>query len=69
MTTHQQKSPRILRERELCDRLGVSRTPLWRWNKDGTNGFPKSVKLTSRTKGWFEHEVEAFEANRSRTAA
>ena len=63
------KSKRILRESELRGRLGVSRTTLRRWDTDGTNGFPRSIKLTSRTKGWVEHEIEAFEARRSRTAA
>ena len=48
----------ILRMTELCEKLGVSRTSIWRWCRAGT--FPQPVKLGRRAVGWRQTEVEEW---------
>jgi prophage regulatory protein len=48
---------RILRWRETCERIGVSRTTLWRMINRGA--FPAPIPLSSPAAvGWIEREVE-----------
>jgi prophage regulatory protein len=57
---------RILREPE-CKRItGLSRTTRWRGVRDCT--FPKPVKITSTTIGWFETDVARWLAERRAAA-
>jgi prophage regulatory protein len=49
---------RVLRKREVADRLGVSIMTLWRWEK--SNYFPKRVQLGSASVGYLEEEVNAW---------
>lgn len=54
---------RILSIRTVCDRLGISRSTLWRLMRDG--GFPKSIKLSPNRVGFDEQEIEAWIAQRA----
>ena len=62
------REPEILRVRDLTALLGVARSTIWKWTKDGA--FPAPVRLggqTSRMIGWRRSDVEAW--IRSRPAA
>lgn len=48
----------ILRTPKVQERLGVTRTTLWRWVKAGR--FPKPVQLGPQAVGWLEHEIDAW---------
>jgi prophage regulatory protein len=52
-----QKSIRLLRRREVCNRVGLAPSSLFRAIAAGT--FPRQIALTSRTSAWPEHEVDA----------
>ena len=62
---------RILRAREVTSMTGLSRSSIWRREREGT--FPKGVPLGPRSKGWFLDEiqefVEALHARRDAVAA
>lgn len=49
---------RVLRKREVADRLGVSIMTLWRWEKSGS--FPPRVQLGSGSVGYLEEEVNEW---------
>lgn len=49
---------KILRPRAVCDRLSISRTTLWRKQKDGK--FPAPIRLGSNSIGWRESQIEAW---------
>jgi len=51
---------RIMRVGEVLELVGVSRTTLWRWTKDGR--FPKPVRLPARANliGWKSDEVQEW---------
>jgi predicted DNA-binding transcriptional regulator AlpA len=50
---------KILRTKDVCQRLGVSATTLWRWRKDGS--FPNSKNIPgSSIQGWTESTVNGW---------
>jgi predicted DNA-binding transcriptional regulator AlpA len=49
---------RIVRSKELCDLLGISRTTAWRWERQGH--LPPSRRIGPNVKGWCWEEIEAF---------
>ena len=49
---------RILRRREVCDRIGLRRSALYQAMKEGR--FPASVPLGPRAVGWLDSEVTAW---------
>lgn len=49
---------RVLRKREVADRLGVSVMTIWRWEK--ANNFPRKVQLGSGSVGYIEEEVDGW---------
>ena len=48
----------ILRQRDVEERLGVGRTTLWQWRKDGI--FPAPMRLGPSLIGWRESEITAW---------
>ena len=50
--------PRMLRNREVTARTGLSRTTLWRLERDGD--FPPRRQLSPNAVGWPESEVRAW---------
>lgn len=49
---------RIVRIKELCERLEVSRVTIWRWERKGL--LPPSRKLGPNVVGWLESEIEEW---------
>jgi len=49
---------RIMRLKEVKEVTGLSKTTIYRFEKEGR--FPKRVSLGSRSVGWFEDDVENF---------
>lgn len=49
---------RVIRYPELHRKIGLCRTQIWRLEKEGK--FPRSITLGSNSKGWLEHEVDAW---------
>ena len=58
---------RILRPKAVCDRLSISRTTLWRKQKDGT--FPAPVRLGKNSIGWRESAIQDWLDSLSEVAA
>ncbi|WP_247549210.1 helix-turn-helix transcriptional regulator [Ralstonia solanacearum] len=61
---------RILRMKQLIERTRLSRATLYVLMA-GDSTFPRKIKLTARTVGWLESEVDAWITSRanSRVAA
>ncbi|CAJ6821710.1 prophage CP4-57 regulatory protein (AlpA) [Burkholderia pseudomallei] len=59
---------RMLRMRQLVDRTKLSRATLYVLIATDPT-FPKKIRLTARTIGFYEHEVEAWLASRAQTRA
>jgi len=53
---------RYLRVREVMKKLGVARTTLWRWERDGR--LPPRRKIGPNTVGWLESEIDEFATSR-----
>lgn len=51
-------APRLLSIREVCARLSVSRS--WLWRKVATGEFPRPIKLSANRTAWPEAEVSEF---------
>jgi prophage regulatory protein len=49
---------RILREAEVKERTGLSRSTRWRLERKGL--FPKRVLLTSHAKGWLDDDINEW---------
>lgn len=54
-------STKILRTKKVLDRIGMSRTSLWRKVRDGE--FPPGIKLGPNSIGWKEEVVEEWLSN------
>ena len=59
-----QHRPKLIRRKALRERVPYSDTQIWRLEKDGL--FPKRVQLGPGAVAWFEHEVDAWIADRLR---
>lgn len=55
---------KVLRLHEVLDRVGLSKSTLWRYINEGD--FPSPIKLGPRATGWIEREVDEWIASRSR---
>lgn len=53
---------RILRKEEVADRTGLSKTTIWRLERDGD--FPPRRRLGSNSVGWVEAEIDEWLKNR-----
>ncbi len=49
---------RIMRLDEVKDVTGLSKTTIYRFEKEGR--FPSRVSLGERSVGWFQDDIEAF---------
>jgi predicted DNA-binding transcriptional regulator AlpA len=56
-------SVRMLRYRDVCKKIGVSRTTVWRLERSG--GFPPRRQLSANVVGWVESEVDAWLVTRA----
>ena len=54
---------RILRVREVSERVGLCRTTIWSLTKQGS--FPRSVRLTDYAVGWRASDIDAWIRDRS----
>ncbi len=52
---------RIVRANEFCERLGVSRPTLWRWEREGK--VPPKRRIGPNVVGWLEAEIEEWFAS------
>ena len=50
--------PRFLRIADVIDRVGLSRTTIWRL--EATGEFPKSVVISEGRRAWIESEVQEW---------
>jgi len=57
---------RLLRFPEVQERVGLSRTHIWRLERTGE--FPQRVKLGPRCVAWRASEIEAWIESRTRYA-
>ena len=48
----------ILRPRDACKLLGLSRTTIWRMTRDGS--FPRPIKLGLNAVGWRVADVQEW---------
>jgi prophage regulatory protein len=62
--TYEHNPVRVLRTGQVLARLGISRTTLSDWVR--RNNFPSPVELGPNSRGWLEHEVEAFLLQRAK---
>lgn len=49
---------RVIRFPELYRKVGLSRSQIWRLEKEGA--FPKSISLGKNSKGWIEKSVNEW---------
>ena len=61
LTETNPKHSRILRQPAVTDRIGMSRTTLWRRIREGE--FPVPVRLGKNAVGWLESDVENWIAS------
>lgn len=54
---------RIVRVAEAARRLGVNRSTLWRWVKDGL--MPQPIHLGPAVRGWNQSDLERWIAERT----
>ena len=52
---------RLVPDRKVCERYGVTPMTLWRWDHDTALGFPKPVIIRKR-KYRLESDLDAFDA-------
>ena len=57
---------RVLRLPEVSNATGLSRSTIFRLMHAGD--FPPSIKLTSRTVGWYSTDIETWIAARAATS-
>jgi prophage regulatory protein len=57
---------KILRARDVAERLGCNVTTVYRWASSGS--FPKQIRLSSACVGWREDEIESWIEGRERGA-
>lgn len=50
----------FLKEKEVCERLGVDRTTLWRWRRDPEEDFPKPCRAYKQGIVWVAEEIDEY---------
>lgn len=62
-------SSRAVRLPGVCDRIGASRSTVWRWVRDDAS-FPRPFKLSAGTTVWDEQEIlDWIEAKKAQRGA
>ena len=56
------KDVRIMKRKEIQNVTGLSRSSIYSKMSQGT--FPKAIKLSERSVGWLEHEVQQWLSDR-----
>lgn len=51
----------ILRTNQLAEYLEISRSTIWRWEKNPD--FPKKIKLGTRSVGWRKSDIDRWIEN------
>ncbi len=59
MTETQNSTKRIIRQKEVCDKLGLSKATIWTYVRT-RDDFPKPIRLGANSVGWLESEIDAF---------
>lgn len=62
MSTESQKTPIILRQKQVQARTGLSRSTIYLRISQGI--FPRQIKLGARSVGWLDSEIEQWIATR-----
>jgi predicted DNA-binding transcriptional regulator AlpA len=55
---------KLIRLHELIERLGLSRTTIWRLERSGR--FPTRIRTSARLVAWLEEDVERWLAEQAR---
>jgi prophage regulatory protein len=55
---------RVLSQQAVLDRVPVSRTTLWRMERNGL--FPRRIRVSTNRVGWIEADVDAWVEGRKR---
>ncbi len=58
MATQLQNARVILRRKQVQARVGISRSGIYELMKAGK--FPRSIKISARSVGWLESDIESF---------
>jgi predicted DNA-binding transcriptional regulator AlpA len=61
-TADDPRSPRFLRFKEVARRVGLSRSSVWRMERNGH--FPHHHRLSTNSIAWWEHDIEDWLRNR-----
>ena len=59
MTAIQNRAKRVIRQKEVSDKLGLSKATVWLYVRT-RDDFPKPIRLGANSVGWLESEIEAF---------
>lgn len=51
-------TPRIIRAAQVAERLGISRTTVWRWVQEGR--LPQPTRYGRNTTGWREADINTW---------
>lgn len=62
------ENDKLIPVKDVATRLGVSENTVWRWTKNSENGFPKCVKLGTRTTRWKLSEILAWQQKQEQAA-
>lgn len=59
-----QRSLRILRRKQVLERLNISNATFYDWLNPTSprhdSDLPKQIRLGANTVGWLEHEIDAY---------
>lgn len=59
MTAIQNRAKRVIRLKEVSDKLGLSKATVWLYVRT-RDDFPKPIRLGANSVGWLESEIDAF---------
>lgn len=64
MANEVKKAPAILRRKTVQARTGLSRSSIYGMMKDPSSEFPQSIKISARSVGWLESDIDDFIASK-----